>query len=1189
MKHWQFWIDRGGTFTDVVARAPDGTLKTVKLLSENPACYTDAARAAMHEITGVEDGALPPSQVRIGTTVATNALLERKGEPTVLAISRGFGDALEIGYQERPELFVRNIIVPPALYAEVVEIVERVSADGTVLVPLSIATARAGFLAAYGRGLRSIAIVLMHGFRFRAHERALAALAKEIGFTQISVSHQVAPLIKLIGRGDTTLVDAYLSPVLRAYVEALQAELGVSGDALFMQSNGGLARASAFHGKDAILSGPAGGIVGMARTAAQAGYDHVIGFDMGGTSTDVSHFAGSYERDSETIIAGARIRAPMMRIHTVAAGGGSICRFDGGRFQVGPQSAGAIPGPACYRRGGPLTVTDCNVLLGKICADHFPRVFGAAGDQPLDADIVVEKFENLVAAVKVATGKILTPERAAEGFLAIAVANMANAIKKISVGRGHDVTRYTLACFGGAGGQHACLVADALAIDRIMIHPLGGVLSAYGMGLADQRVVREATFGMTLDDPKLGAAVANLTAQAEAALIAQNVGDAVLLREAVVHIRYAGTDSGIEVPYDTPDAMRETFAEQYLAQFGFVGDAVQIVYMIRVEAIAKSSESMLSFALPETSAPPLRDVTCFMDGMTRQVPLYDRHELASGFSLNGPAIIVDPVSTTVVEPDWHLEIDRIGNIILTRNIPRTIAEGIGTAVDPVRLEIFNGLFMAIADDMGAALQRSASSVNIRERLDFSCALFDGAGSLVANAPHMPVHLGSMGESVRTILKRRAGTIRPSEVYALNAPYDGGTHLPDITVIMPVFLGDATEPAYFVAARGHHADIGGITPGSMPPNSVSVDEEGVLFDNVVIVEHGRFLEKDIRALLGSGHWPSRDIDQNIADLKAQVASCAKGAAEMRRISADYGAEIVQAYMRHVQTNAEETIRCLIARLSDGEFAYAMDNGAVVCVAVRIDKTARSAVIDFTGTSDQLPGNFNAPLPVVRAAVLYVVRTLIDDPIPINEGCLTPITIIVPENCMLNPRYPAAVVAGNVETSQVITDALFGALGAMAAAQGTMNNFTFGNDRYQYYETIAGGAGAGPGFDGASVIQTHMTNSRLTDPEILETRFPVLLEEFSIRRGSGGVGANRGGDGAVRRIRFLEAMEAGILSNRRTVPPFGLKGGAAGALGANRIERADGTVEHLPATAARMMQPDDVFVIETPGGGGFGGEA
>jgi len=1194
---WQFWVDRGGTFTDVVARAPDGRITTAKLLSEDPGRYRDAAVAAMRRIMGVPEGPLPPADLRVGTTVATNALLERKGAPTALAITRGFGDALRIGYQERPDLFARHIVRPEPVHARVIEIDERLRADGGIDRPLDEAQARAALRAAYDAGLRAIAIVLMHGYRYPRHEARLAAFAREIGFTQVSVSHEVAPLVKLIGRGDTTLVDAYLSPVLRAYVDGLRGEAGDAVEMLFMQSSGGLTAADAFRGKDAILSGPAGGIVGMARTAQAAGFDHVIGFDMGGTSTDVSHHAGAYERDSETMVAGARIRAPMMRIHTVAAGGGSICGFDGTRFFVGPHSAGAVPGPVCYRRGGPLTVTDCNVLLGKIVPARFPHVFGPEGDQPLDVGIVRRRFEALVAEVEAATGRRLTPEQAAEGFIAIAVANMANAIKTISVQRGHDVSRYTLACFGGAGGQHACLVADALGMDRVMIHPLAGVLSAYGMGLADRREMRERTVGLALDrttgPADLDASVAALGHAAQAALRAQGVIGP-LRREATVLLRLDGTDSLFEVPHGPLAAMKVAFARAYRERFGFLGTAPLIAEIVRVEAIAPgASDGAFTPDLPAASAGPIGTVACFMAGAAQEAPLHERAGLAAGFLAHGPAIIVDPVSTTIVEPGWRARVDAQANLILERHAPRAATAAAGTAVDPVRLEIMGGLFMAIAEEMGAALQHSASSVNIRERLDFSCALFDRAGNLVANAPHMPVHLGSMGESVRAILRKRGDArdgrgIRPGDAYALNAPYEGGTHLPDITVIMPVFLEGKADaaPAYFVAARGHHADIGGITPGSMPPGSTSVTQEGVMLDNVLLVADGRFLADEIGALLASGPYPSRNIAQNIADLQAQVAACARGASELRRISAEQGGDVVAAYMGHCQDQAEEAVRRLIARLRDGHFRYAMDNGAQVQVRVTVDPAARAAVFDFTGSSPQLADNFNAPLPVVRAAALYVLRTMLDDPIPMNEGCLRPVTLVVPEGSMLNPRFPAAVVAGNVETSQVVTDALFGALGAMAGAQGTMNNFTFGNARYQYYETIAGGSGAGPDFDGTAVVQTHMTNSRLTDPEILETRFPVLLEQFAVRAGSGGAGAHRGGDGAVRRIRFLEPMTAGILSNRRAVPPFGLADGADGAPGINRVERTDGRIETLGATATAELAAGDVFVIETPGGGGYG---
>ena len=1182
---WRFWIDRGGTFTDIVARAPDGAIRTTKLLSENPDRYEDAAVEGIRRLTGIAEGPLPPLDVRIGTTVATNALLERKGEPVLLAITKGFGDALTIGYQERPDLFALRITLSGPLHADVVEIDERVTAEGEVLRPLDAEAARRGLQASYDRGLRAIAIVLMHGYRHVAHEAALAEIARGIGFTQISVSHEVGPLIKLIGRGDTTVVDAYLSPVIGAYVERFSGALGEGQMPLFMQSSGGLIEGAALRGKDAILSGPAGGIVGMARTASAAGFDRVIGFDMGGTSTDVSHYAGDYERDTETVVAGARIRAPMMRIHTVAAGGGSICRFEGGRFRVGPESAGAVPGPASYRRGGPLTVTDCNVLLGKVQPDFFPAVFGPGGDQPLDADRVRVLFDALAEEVAAATGQRPSPEQIAEGMIAIAVANMAHAIKRISVARGHDVTRYTLACFGGAGGQHACLVADALGMERVMIHPHAGVLSAYGMGLADRAVLRERTVALPLDEAHAGQIAVEASRLEELARAALDATDVDIVARA--HIRYASADSLIEIPLTSVDAMPAAFEERHRARFGFVGEGALVLDMLQVEAIARSQEAVRPAPPIAAGSPaPRAVVSAFMAGRRVEAPLYDRADLPEGWSAEGPALIVDAVSTTAIEPGWAVSVDGQGNLLLGRMAARSEAKPDSTHPDPVRLEIFSGLFMAIAEEMGAALQHSAASVNIRERLDFSCAIFDAAGALIANAPHMPVHLGSMGDSIRTIIARHGSRLKPGDAYALNAPYDGGTHLPDITVVMPVFVAGGETPDYFVAARGHHADIGGISPGSMPPDSTSVEQEGVIFDAMRIVAANRFLEADVRAQLGSGPWPARNPDQNIADLQAQLAACARGAAELARIAAEYGKDVVDAYMGHVQAHAEQAVRALLLRLPDGRFAYEMDDGAVVRVAVTIDRVARSARVDFTGSSAQLPSNFNAPRSIVRAAVLYVFRTLVDEPIPMNDGCLRPVEIVVPAGSMLDPKPGAAVVAGNVETSQVITDALFGALGACAAAQGTMNNFTFGNARVQYYETIAGGSGAGPDFDGASAVQTHMTNSRLTDPEVLETRFPVLLDEFRIRRGSGGEGAHRGGDGTVRAIRAREPMQAGILANRRRVPPFGLEGGEPGAPGRNRVERADGRVEELPATASVRLEAGDRFVIETPGGGGYG---
>ncbi|EMD83248.1 hydantoinase B/oxoprolinase family protein [Pacificimonas flava] len=1194
---WQFWVDRGGTFTDIVARAPDGSLTTAKLLSENPEHYEDAAVAGIYRLTGTQGGAqLPPLAVRMGTTVATNALLERKGEPVLLVVTRGFGDALSIGHQARPDLFAKGIEKPAPLYEEVLEVDERVRADGTVEPPLDEDAARAGLQAAYDKGLRAAAILCMHGYAYNEHEARLAQIARDIGFTQVSASHEVNALIKLIGRGDTAVVDAYLSPVLRRYVDKVTAAL--SGTApLFMQSSGGLTLGARLRGKDAILSGPAGGIVGMAKTGEAAGFDRIIGFDMGGTSTDVSHYAGDYELTNEAEVAGARIRAPMMAIHTVAAGGGSICRFDGARFLVGPESAGAVPGPASYRRGGPLTVTDCNVVLGKIQPAHFPSVFGPDADEPLDPDAALARIEEVRAAVKAETGRGMSAAEIAAGFLDIAAQSMANAIKKISVARGRDVTRYTLASFGGAGGQHACLVADALGIGRVMVHPFAGVLSAYGMGLADRRATRERTLRTAFDDESGMRGAADALAQdALRELGAPHAGEAAPVTTAQAFLRYEGTEHAIAVPHGSAADMRKAFEERHREAFGFVGDAPLIAEMIRVEARADSgAEAMAGTSGAGQPEPAIETAATFIGGEETATPIHRRADMRSGHAVSGPALIIDPGSTTVVERGWQAALDAGANLILTRSAARTDA-AIGTALDPVRLEIFNGLFMSIAEEMGAALQHSASSVNIRERLDFSCALFDADGALVANAPHMPVHLGSMGESVKTILRARGdGTgggadgrgIRPGDVYALNDPYAGGTHLPDITVIMPVFLpDDMAAPAWWVAARGHHADVGGTSPGSMPPDSSRIEEEGVLFANELIVEADRFQEERVRAILESGPYPARLPAQNIADLKAQVAACARGGKQLLAAARQYGADVVTAYMQHVQDNAEGAVRRLLKTLPGGTLSYELDNGAVVAVRVTVDAEAGGAHVDFTGTSAQLDSNFNAPFAVTRAAVLYVMRVLVDEDIPMNDGCLRPVTITAPEGSMLNPRAPAAVVAGNVETSQVVCDVLFGALGAMAAAQGTMNNFTFGDGERQYYETIAGGAGAGPGFAGADAVQTHMTNSRLTDPEVLESRYPVLLEAFTLRRGSGGAGARRGGDGAVRRLRFLAPMRANLLANRRRVAPFGLQGGADGAPGLTRIERAGGTVETHGATISADMAPGDVFVIETPGGGGYG---
>ena len=1219
-QRWQFWIDRGGTFTDVIGRRPEAdgsfTLLTHKLLSDNPEQYRDAAVAGIRHLLGLEPGQpVTPALVacvKMGTTVATNALLERKGEPTLLVTTRGFRDALRIAYQNRPRIFDRHIQLPELLYSAVVEAHERMGAHGELLQPLDELLLKAELETQYHQGLRSISIVFLHGYRYTAHEQAARRLAQAVGFTQISTSHDTSPLMKFVSRGDTTVVDAYLSPILRRYVAQVAAEMpGVP--LYFMQSSGGLTGAGQFAGKDAILSGPAGGIVGMARTAQLALTEpgpagtpdaavRVIGFDMGGTSTDVSHFAGEFEREFETQVAGVRMRAPMMSIHTVAAGGGSILAFDGARFRVGPQSAGANPGPASYRRGGPLTVTDANVMLGKLVPAYFPKVFGPQANEALSFEAAEAGF----AALAQQTGQ--PAEQVAEGFIRIAVQQMANAIKKISVARGYDVTGYTLQCFGGAGGQHACLVADALGMTRILAHPLAGVLSAYGMGLADQSVSRQQAVEARLQPNAMAQMVSQLdalaaTALAELARQPFSQGAARVLRR--VHVRYEGSDSALvvawpdqpaDLPLDArPDALvaqiQARFEAAYRQRFAFlmsgralVAEAVSVEAVVAGDAPAERRHPLQPPRDLQACGAVRETLRMYCDGQWRDAALLVREDLQPGDLIDGPAVIAEKNATTVVEPGWQARLTALDHLVLERRSPRLTQLAAGTTVDPVLLEVFNNLFMNIAEQMGLQLQNTAHSVNIKERLDFSCALFDAAGNLIANAPHMPVHLGSMGESIKTVVRDNAASMQPGDVFVLNDPYHGGTHLPDITVITPVYLdGHAT---FYVGSRGHHADVGGITPGSMPPFSTSIEEEGVQIDNVKLVDRGVLREAELLALLASGPYPARNPAQNIADLKAQIAANEKGVQELHKMVAHFGLAVVQAYMRHVQDNAEESVRRVITHLKDGQFTLPLDNGAQISVALRVDAAQRSAVIDFTGTSVEQANNFNAPTAVCMAAVLYVFRSLVDDDIPLNAGCLKPLQVIIPPGSMLNPNPPAAVVAGNVETSTCITNALLGALGVMAASQCTMNNFTFGNARYQYYETVAGGSGAGEGFAGTSVVQTHMTNSRLTDPEVLEFRFPVRLDSYEIRSGSGGAGRWRGGDGGVRRIRFLEPMTASILSNGRTHGAFGMAGGEAGQVGTNRVLRADGSIDTLGHIGQVQMQPGDVFEVATPGGGGYG---
>ena len=1214
---WQFWVDRGGTFTDVVGKRPnaDGSfsLETHKLLSENPEHYQDAAVAGIRHLLGLRNGEPVTSAqvecVKMGTTVATNALLERKGEPTLLVTTRGFRDALRIAYQNRPRLFDRQIVLPELLYCDVVEARERMGAHGDVVEALEEALLQKELKTRFAAGLRSVAIVFMHGYRYTAHEKAARRIAAEVGFTQISTSHETSPMMKFVSRGDTTVVDAYLSPILRRYVDQVAREMpGVK--LFFMQSSGGLADARVFQGKDAILSGPAGGIVGMARTAAIAGHAKVIGFDMGGTSTDVSHFAGEFEREFETQVAGVRMRAPMMSIHTVAAGGGSILAFDGARFRVGPQSAGANPGPASYRRGGPLAVTDANVMVGKVQPRYFPKVFGPQADQALDDAVVREKF----AVLATQTGR--TAEEVAEGFINIAVQQMANAIKKISVARGYDVTRYTLQCFGGAGGQHACLVADALGMTRVFVHPLAGVLSAYGMGLADQSVIREQAVERKLEAgvlPDIDAKLDALAASAQAELQRDQVSRGAMTTYRRVHVRYEGSDSALVVPFGDAAAIRSGFEAAYRQRFAFLMQGKSLVVeAVSVEAVI-SGDAPGEPRLPvhEARAVPQREtVRMYSAGQWHGAALVVREDLRPGDTIPGPAIIAEKNATTVIEPGWQAMLTEFNHLSLERIAQRTIQYAAGTTADPVLLEVFNNLFMNIAEQMGLQLQNTALSVNIKERLDFSCALFDAQGNLIANAPHMPVHLGSMGESIKTVIRENAGKTRPGDVYVLNDPYHGGTHLPDITVITPVYLKAPTDsptspdrsesPMFYVGSRGHHADVGGTTPGSMPPFSTRIEEEGVQINNVKLVAQGVLQEAAMLALLQSGQYPSRNPQQNMADLKAQIAANEKGVQELRKMVEQFGLGVVQAYMGHVQDNAEESVRRAIAtistRLKDGAFTLPLDNGAQIQVAIRIDAKHRSAVVDFTGSSPQQTNNFNAPTAVCLAAVLYVFRTLVNDDIPLNAGCLKPIRVIIPEGSMLNPSPPASVVAGNVETSTCITNALFGALGVMAASQCTMNNFTFGNARHQYYETISGGSGAGVltdpsgkaigGFNGTSLVQTHMTNSRLTDPEVFEFRFPVRLVSYAIREGSGGAGQWAGGNGGVRRVMFLEPMTASILSNGRKYGAFGMAGGQTGQLGINRVVRLDGSVETIEHIGQTDMAPGDIFEIHTPGGGGYG---
>lgn len=1192
---WQFWIDRGGTFTDVIARAPDGRLQILKLLSENPTRYDDPAVAGIRAALGLPPGAPIPdgaiASVKMGTTVATNALLERKGARTVLLMNAGFADLPLIGTQARPRLFDLDIRKPEPLFSAVEEVGGRTDVAGLSLTPIDEPAVRAMLAQRRAEGFEAVAIALVHAWQFPQAEQRLAQLARAAGFAQVSVSHGVSPLLGLVPRANTTVVDAYLSPVLHQYVDRVVNELGAA-PLYFMQSNGGLTHARQFHGKDAILSGPAAGVVGAARTAEAAGFARVIGFDMGGTSTDVSLYAGKWERAFDTEVAGVALRVPIMAIHTIAAGGGSILHFDNGRFRVGPDSAGANPGPACYRRGGPLTVTDANVLVGKIQAAHFPAIFGPDGNLPLDTAIVAEGFAALAQRIAAETGTPQDPHAVAQGFLRIAVSNMAQAVKQVSLQKGHDVADFILQCFGGAAGQHACQVADELGMETVMIHRYAGVLSAYGMGLADRSAMRHQAIERELQAEAmemLEASAEALSAAATSAL--EGEGPARIAR--VAYLRYEGTDTALPVTLEGIEEMRATFDLAHRAHFGFStpGRAL-IVESLSVEAVRAGETLPRSGAphpgpdRPATTPAPIGVVTLWSGRREQEAPVFEREALKAGDEIDGPAMIREAIATTIVETGWRALVDASGNLILRRVAARSA--GADTSAHPVKLELFNNLFTAVAERMGVVLRNTATSVNIKERLDFSCALFDAEGHLVANAPHVPVHLGAMGESVRVVLASRGGTLEPGDSIALNDPFHGGTHLPDVTVVTPVFDETGRHIRFFVANRSHHADIGGLTPGSMPPESRTLAEEGVLIDDFLLAAGGRFREAEFRELLTGARWPARSPETNIADIKAQVAANEVGIREIQALLGRYGWPQVAAYMGHVMANAEESIRRVIDRLRSGRLDYRMDDGAPLKVAVRIDRDRRSAVIDFTGTGAQSRGNFNAPRAVTRAVVLYAFRCLVDDALPLNEGCLAPLEIVLPPGSFLDPAPGSAVVAGNTEISQAIACALLGALGASASAQATMNNFLFGNPRYQYYETICGGAGAGPGFDGASAVHTHMTNTRITDPEVLELRYPVRVERFAIRRGSGGAGRHRGGCGVVRAIRALEPMTATLVASRRAVAPFGLAGGQDGAPGRQWVERAGGRLDAMSGNDRVELEAGDLVVIETPGGGGFGAE-
>ena len=1205
MANWSFWIDRGGTFTDTLALNPNGRILSSKFLSVNPEKYLDAAIHSIRKFLSVpNEQKILVSQIdsiKLGTTVATNALLERKGSRTVLVTTQGFEDQLRLGYQNRPDIFARKINLPDQLYEKVVSVKERVLANGHIFKSLEINSVRDALQTCVEEGITSCAIVLMHGYKFINHEKKIAKLAIQLGFQQVSASHEVNPQIRFVERGDTTVLDAYLTPVLRKYINQL--EENFEGDLgrrlMFMQSNGGLTIPKLFHGKDAVLSGPAGGVVGAVEVSLRLGEKKIIGFDMGGTSTDVCHFSGKYERVFRGEIAGTRLASPMMNIHTVAAGGGSVLSYSAGRLQVGPESAGANPGPACYGKGGPLTVTDANVITGRLRPEFFPPIFGKKGNQNLD------KQASILAIDPFSQQLQRTAETLAEDWLSIATQNMVSAIKKISVQRGYNVLNYCLTVFGGAGGQFACEIAEKLGMSKCLLHSKASLLSAYGIGLATIRRVRKESVEKPLLDKGMESLISQISVIREALkveVLDQGVELGELESETTIFLKSENTDTSFPIVFQSVQEMRRSFKKSFKKQFGFLVETNSIIVdSISVEVYQKRKSldisSKSSGKLSKKAAKFFTTEQVFINDKWQNCKFIRKEDLNLDDYVNGPAIIIEAFTSVLVKPGWQAQLTQDKSIFLKKSQHRKHKHRtfVTTKPDPMLLEVFNNMFMSIAEQMGIVLENTAQSVTIKERLDFSCAVFDSSGNLIANAPHMPVHLGSMEASVKAVIKKNKN-ICCEDIYALNAPYDGGTHLPDITVVKPVFYGSDSKLIFFVASRGHHTDIGGLTPGSMPPDSRDIQDEGVYIENFKLVDSGYFLTKEIKHILSTAKYPVRAIDTNLADLRAQVAACEKGQKELNRLIEEYGSDLVQTYTSFVNKNASEMVKSILPSVKPGSYLYKMDNDIdgnkrQIAVSVELQNKPLRVTIDFSGTTLQTKTNFNAPEPVTRAAVLYAIRILVGGAIPMNSGLMSNIKIILPKGTMLSPRYPAAVIAGNVETSQAVTSALLLAFGIQAAAQSTMNNVTWGNDKYQYYETICGGTGAGilangKAHSGTSGVHSHMTNSRLTDPEILELRFPVILEQFSLRKDSGGTGLAKGGNGVVRKIRFLESMNFSIISGHRSVPPPGLHGGTGGSVGLTILERQNGEQIILDACDKISLIKDDLIIIKTPGGGGYG---